>query len=143
MLGLPIRCLLEVRAWGMDAVQATHRRISSAPSISPFSSIHISILWSSLLYLLAVSQRPHIILKQVGAGLHIPFGVWPFLSHLSFLLHDVIGHVPIPRTTVVYSSIIKLLFTVHQSQRTYTQQENRKFCVYRLTSATRKGYDMT
>ena len=58
---------------------------SSAPSISPFSSIPISIFWSSLLYLLAVSQRPHTTLRQVGAGLHIPYGrSCPFFS---FVLH--------------------------------------------------------
>jgi len=34
-----------------------------------------------------------------------------FLSSCTY----VIGHVTIPRITVVYSSIVKLLFTIHQS----------------------------
>ena len=45
-----------------------------------------------------------------------------FLSSCTY----VIGHATIPRITVVYSSVVKLLFTIHQSQCTYTQQENGK-----------------
>ena len=61
----------------------------------PVFSLHvssISILWFSSLYFLAVSQKPHIILKLVGAGLHISFGVWLlcFLLHLRYLLITIL-----------------------------------------------------
>ena len=64
------------------------------------------------MYFLSVSQKPRTILKQVGAGLHIPFRVRPFLSLLFFPLGFMLLVTTIPRITVVYRFVIKLLLTM-------------------------------
>ena len=106
----------------------------SAPSISAFSSIPISIFWSSLLYLLAVSQKPHTSLKLGWS--RSSHTVWSMAVLLpSFFYAIMLLVITIARITVVYSSIVKLLLTTStppQSQCTYTQQDNGKFSVYHL-----------
>ena len=83
MHGLPAWYLLGTRVRGIGVRQLT------PPETRPFYltfPIPISIFWSSLLYLFDVSQKPHTIWEQVGAGLQIPSGVWLFLSLVFFPL---------------------------------------------------------
>jgi len=62
MHGLPFWRLLAARARGMGAVQLTPPE-SPPPPLSPLSPLSLFQFWSSLLYLLTVSQRPHTIIE--------------------------------------------------------------------------------
>ena len=92
-----------------------------------------------MLYLLPVSQKPHTILKQVGAGLHTPFGVWLFLFLLYFRLALMFLVLTITHMTVFYSFVVKLLLTTltpppSPSVRTHSEiTTNGKSIVYRFT----------
>jgi hypothetical protein len=82
--GLSIGHLLGTSAWGVGARQLTLPESPSPPLYLAFLLYPYFNFLISLLYLISVSQKPYTILKLVGAGLHIPFGVWPFLSLLFF-----------------------------------------------------------
>jgi len=129
----------------MGARQLTPLESPPPPPLSPlsllslfqFSDLHCCIFLLSHKSRILVWNR----LEQVFRY-RLEYGVWP-LSFFSFLLHFMLLVITIPRITVVYSFIVKLLLTTltlpsPQSQCTYTQMESP----VSIVTLTRKGYEM-